>query len=187
MAPRGLPVFAATGGTVPTTWTVYEEVRPGVRAAVHQPGIGTVSRSPNGDGGNYVLLVDGTGRHHYYAHLNEPALASIGQAIQAGQLLGYVGNTGRSARGTPPHLHYQVTTRPTPTARGPLTFWNPFLELMRLASALGGQRARSGWRIEIAFDDFLRAVQSRHGVELVDPWSGAVITPASLYPWRTAF
>lgn len=55
-------------------------------------------------GGNVVWLRDEFGRSHYYAHLDSHAVRR-GQRVQAGDTVGFVGNTG-NARTTPPHLHF---------------------------------------------------------------------------------
>jgi murein DD-endopeptidase MepM/ murein hydrolase activator NlpD len=58
-------------------------------------------------GGNVVFVL-GPGRQlHYYAHLDHAADVHIGQRVEVGSPLGYVGNTG-NARGGPAHLHYGV-------------------------------------------------------------------------------
>lgn len=58
--------------------------------------------------GGQVVWVMGPGRqYHYYAHLDSYADVTAGMHIKAGQVLGYVGNTG-NAENTPPHLHYGV-------------------------------------------------------------------------------
>jgi murein DD-endopeptidase MepM/ murein hydrolase activator NlpD len=70
---------------------------------------GVVSRIGNGRLGGLKLWLRGeSGADWYYAHLDgfAPGLHN-GQVVEAGQLLGYVGNTG-NAVGTPPHLHMQV-------------------------------------------------------------------------------
>ena len=44
---------------------------------------------------------------HYYAHLDSFGTFREGDIVHAGDVLGYVGNTG-NARGTPAHLHYGI-------------------------------------------------------------------------------
>lgn len=61
-------------------------------------------------GGKVVWTLGPGGQRHYYAHLDRYAGVHVGQRIQAGTLLGYVGNTG-NARHTPAHLHYGIYTR----------------------------------------------------------------------------
>ncbi|HUH06899.1 MAG TPA: M23 family metallopeptidase [Egibacteraceae bacterium] len=56
-------------------------------------------------GGLSIDLIDSDGNRYYYAHLSA-AIASGGQHVRAGDVIGAVGNTG-NARGTPPHLHWQ--------------------------------------------------------------------------------
>ncbi len=41
----------------------------------------------------------------YYAHLKDPALPELGSSLNAGAILGEIGNSGRS---TGPHLHFEV-------------------------------------------------------------------------------
>jgi peptidoglycan LD-endopeptidase LytH len=58
-------------------------------------------------GGN-VVWVMGPGRQtHYYAHLSRFGAFEPGDRVLAGDIIGYVGDTG-NARGTPHHLHYGV-------------------------------------------------------------------------------
>jgi peptidoglycan LD-endopeptidase LytH len=58
-------------------------------------------------GGNVVWVL-GPGRQtHYYAHLRDFAGFEVGDRVVAGEIIGYVGDTG-NARGTPHHLHYGV-------------------------------------------------------------------------------
>lgn len=59
-------------------------------------------------GGHCVWLSTENGSSFYYAHLDRwaPGLYE-GMEVQAGDLLGYVGNTG-NAKSTPSHLHFGV-------------------------------------------------------------------------------
>jgi hypothetical protein len=53
-------------------------------------------------------LRDGQGNLFYYAHLSAfTPLAVNGNRVKAGDVLGFVGNTG-DAQGTPPHLHFEI-------------------------------------------------------------------------------
>ncbi len=54
--------------------------------------------------GNYVQIEHGGELQTRYAHLSGYAVAE-GEQVRKGQLIGYVGSTGRS---TGPHLHYEV-------------------------------------------------------------------------------
>ena len=54
--------------------------------------------------GNFVLLDHGSGMQSFYAHCSSVAVRE-GQRIMQGQIIGYVGSTGRS---TANHLHFEV-------------------------------------------------------------------------------
>ena len=54
--------------------------------------------------GNFVLLEHGGGLQSFYAHCSSVAVKQ-GQRIMQGQIIGYVGSTGRS---TANHLHFEV-------------------------------------------------------------------------------
>ena len=54
--------------------------------------------------GNYIQIEHGGEMQTRYAHLSGYAVAS-GEQVRKGQLIGFVGSTGRS---TGPHLHYEV-------------------------------------------------------------------------------
>jgi peptidoglycan LD-endopeptidase LytH len=70
-------------------------------------------------GGRVIWVWDTSrGVRLYYAHLHEQ-LVSTGTRVQAGDVIGTVGNTG-NARGTPPHLHFGIYD----TGRGAIDpFW----------------------------------------------------------------
>ena len=53
---------------------------------------------------NQVLLDNGAGLSTRYAHMTQTAVTA-GEAVTAGQVIGYVGNTGDS---TGNHLHFEV-------------------------------------------------------------------------------
>ncbi len=63
-------------------------------------------RKYHGAAGNYVVLdLKGSTVDLAYMHLSEPSVARTGQRVAAGQLLGFVGDTG-NASGC--HLHFEV-------------------------------------------------------------------------------
>jgi murein DD-endopeptidase MepM/ murein hydrolase activator NlpD len=59
-------------------------------------------------GGNRLWLADRQGNQFYYAHLSAYSpLAVNGGRVKAGDVIGFVGNTG-DAIGTPYHLHFEI-------------------------------------------------------------------------------
>jgi murein DD-endopeptidase MepM/ murein hydrolase activator NlpD len=62
--------------------------------------------SPSLLGGNGLWIRGESGVSYYYAHLSAYADIHAGQIVDAGDLVGYVGNTG--AYSTGPHLHFEV-------------------------------------------------------------------------------
>jgi murein DD-endopeptidase MepM/ murein hydrolase activator NlpD len=74
-------------------------------APIVSPAEGVVSfAGPYGSFGNTVMIFHGYGISTLYAHC-EDILVRTGQRISRGDILGTVGNTGRS---TADHLHYEV-------------------------------------------------------------------------------
>jgi biotin carboxyl carrier protein len=79
-APEGTEVYATGNGTV-------------VLAQVSARGLG-----------KHVIIDHGFGYESIYGHLNNFTV-KVGQKVQRGQVIGYVGNTGLSVAN---HLHYEV-------------------------------------------------------------------------------
>lgn len=57
--------------------------------------------------GNCIVIDHGFGFQTLYGHMNK-FKARVGQKVKRGEIIGYVGNTGKS---TGPHLHYEVIVR----------------------------------------------------------------------------
>ena len=73
---------------------------------IYATGDGKIIRADNSSSGfgNHIRIEHGFGYTTVYAHLSEYNVR-VGQRVKRGEVIGYVGNTGRS-RG--PHLHYEV-------------------------------------------------------------------------------
>lgn len=87
----------------------------------------------NNLGGNSVMVLGPGFQRFYYAHLDAYAEGlAAGALLRAGDLIGYVGNTGNAER-TPPHLHFGIyAAEPRWTAVNPFTL----LRSARRATAL---------------------------------------------------
>lgn len=79
--PEGTPIYATRSGVV------------------------TMASFQAGGAGYYVSINHGDGFSSIYMHMTH-YIVSAGQSVSAGQLIGYVGNTGVS---TGPHLHFGVS------------------------------------------------------------------------------
>ncbi|KKT44202.1 MAG: Peptidase M23 family protein [Parcubacteria group bacterium GW2011_GWA2_44_15] len=77
----GLPIYAAADGIV----------------KISQGGW-------NGGYGIYIIISHGNGRETLYGHMARRA-ANVGDEVSRGDLIGYMGSTGRS---TGPHVHFEV-------------------------------------------------------------------------------
>lgn len=64
-----------------------------------------VGKSSNEMSGNYIYINHNNGYATEYCHLSGYANISVGQAVEKGQIIGYVGMTGWA---TGPHLHFAV-------------------------------------------------------------------------------
>lgn len=85
-APYGTPIVASAAGEV------------------------IISRSSgwNGGYGTYVVIRHDNGTQTLYAH-NSSNIVSVGQRVVQGQIIGYVGSTGRS---TGAHVHFEIRGGP---------------------------------------------------------------------------
>ena len=73
---------------------------------IYAPGDGKVVRADNRSSGygNHIRIAHGFGYETLYGHLSKYNVR-VGQRIKRGDLIGYVGSTGRSEA---PHQHYEV-------------------------------------------------------------------------------
>jgi len=81
-------------------------------------GIVTLAKHSRRGYGNEIVIDHGYGFSTRYGHLNK-ILVTEGQKIERGELIGFMGNTGRS---TGTHLHYEVRLQNRPV--NPLYFFS---------------------------------------------------------------
>ncbi|MBH5319934.1 M23 family metallopeptidase [Paenibacillus sp. GSMTC-2017] len=81
---RGDPIYASANGVITLSENTYPQ-------------------------GNNIIIDHGRGIETRYLHLNK-RLVEVGDKVTKGQLIGELGNTGRS---TGPHLHYEVIVNGT--------------------------------------------------------------------------
>lgn len=84
--------------------------------------------------GNYIAIAHGAELETRFAHLSRMSV-SAGQRVRKGDLIGYVGSTGRS---TGPHLHYEV--RVAGLAVDPTPYMTETGGQRAFAAALGGSK-----------------------------------------------
>ena len=114
--PRGMPLlisvrFSSYYGLRPNPFGNSYEFHPGIDMAVaygtpiYATAPGTVLEANFVGGyGNHVLIDHGYELQTLYGHMSKMAVTA-GTRVKRGQLIGYVGSTGRSSG---PHLHYGV-------------------------------------------------------------------------------
>lgn len=94
------------------------------------PGNGTVIEAGwKGGYGNMIEIDHGNGLTTRYGHLSKVDVA-VGDTVTRGQLVGYVGSTGRS---TGPHLHYELRINDKPI--NPRRFLPPELTELKKPSS----------------------------------------------------
>jgi murein DD-endopeptidase MepM/ murein hydrolase activator NlpD len=101
--------FGAFRGDVSGGWHHGDDIFAPLGAPLLACASGTVfSVGWNEVGGNRLWLRDGAGNLYYYAHLSAfSPMAVNGNQVNAGDVVGFVGNTG-DAQGTPYHLHFEI-------------------------------------------------------------------------------
>ncbi len=100
---------------------------------VHAPAAGRILKAGLGTGyGNEIQLDHGNGIVTVYGHLSGFNVTA-GQQIVKGEVIGYVGHTGRV---TGPHLHYEVQVRGTAV--------NPHRYLRSTMADMGGASPATG-------------------------------------------
>ena len=98
----GQPVLAVADATVVEAVDRYPDLQ-----------VGQPREDPDADsaGGNRVALDLGDGRYAIYAHLKSGSVqVQAGDRVQMGQIIARAGSSGTSGG---PHLHFQVTDRPS--------------------------------------------------------------------------
>lgn len=89
-------------------------------------------------GGHCVWLTTENGASFYYAHLDRWASGLYeGMEVRAGDLLGYVGNTG-NAKTTPSHLHFGVNQNDEMVNPYPILTKAAIVKRARIGADLGG-------------------------------------------------
>jgi murein DD-endopeptidase MepM/ murein hydrolase activator NlpD len=90
-----------TGGRTFTRGSTSDQSRPARAGHGQWP---RRDSQPHGNYGNLVVIEHGFGLVTKYGHLSRFGV-TIGQQVSRGDVVGYVGSTGRS---TSPHLHYEI-------------------------------------------------------------------------------
>ena len=101
--------YGAERGDVSGGWHHGDDIFAALGAPLLSVAHGTVfSVGWNKVGGWRLWLRDDAGNEFYYAHLSAYSPYAVnGAIVDAGDVLGFVGNTG-DAQGTPYHLHFEV-------------------------------------------------------------------------------
>lgn len=98
----GVDVLAVAPGTVVQTMRDLPN---------ETPGVAPTSLKVSEIAGNHVLLDIGNGRYAMYAHLAPHSVTvHVGDRVNVGDKLGILGNSGNT---TGPHLHFQISDRPS--------------------------------------------------------------------------
>ena len=83
----------------------------------------------NNSGGNYIIIDIGDEKYVYFGHLKKGSITvEQGQFVEAGALLGHIGNSGYS---THPHLHMHIQNKPGSGAEDRITYPFRFKKMQR--------------------------------------------------------
>lgn len=74
-----------------------------------------ITKTYHSTAGNYIIINHNNGYYTQYNHMSKFANLKIGQAVEKGQIIGYVGMTGQA---TGPHLHFAVWVGARPWTSG---------------------------------------------------------------------
>ena len=109
----GIGHFTQKFGLSPDPFTGMAHMHTGVDISTYRQGdpiiaaadgqVALIAYEPNGFG-NYIVIRHQHGFYTRYAHMLSFRVEA-GQQVKQGDVIGYIGNTGRS---TGPHLHYEV-------------------------------------------------------------------------------
>lgn len=123
-SPTGTPVYAAWAGQISKKWVNHDMNGNAVK-------ISHASDTPDISSTAYVHL-DAFGPN-----------IEVGKRVAAGQLIGYVGSTGRS---TGPHLHFIIRRKAPATVDGVSRYDVDPLPYLQVASGDGSKKNKiSGW------------------------------------------
>lgn len=112
--------------------------------------------------GKNVRVRDADGNTHYFAHLNDFNVKE-GDTIQAGQVIGYSGNTGNSGS---PHLHYEVRRGDNQGDQlDPYTYINAYNNSVTAADTSKERQKNNDERVKSALN---KAVEERDLTDLYD-------------------
>ena len=126
-APTGTPLYAVADGKVSVA------------------GVG-------GGYGNVVYIDHAGGVQSRYAHLDRfSPLGRAGTQVKQGDVIGFVGTTGRS---TGPHLHFEIRVNGTPV--DPMTFVGNVPSAPRVASSGGGGSVAGGGAVEALVNQIIQ-------------------------------
>ena len=90
--------------------------------------------------GNWVVWKDDIyGAYHFFGHMRDRPSVKVGQVINQGTLMGYVGNTGISFG---PHLHWEISNNP-PAANGQFSSYEDPGSWLRKHPLVGSPTSKS--------------------------------------------